>query len=59
MKVTIKHDVYEAYEVTATLMSFPSRDSNGEIQYELNITPTDSEPGYNVDSRTVHHTQVS
>merc|ERR1711874_114256 len=50
---------YEAYEVTASLMSFPTRDSNGEVQYELAITPTESEPAYNEDSRTVHHSQVS
>lgn len=43
--VTVKHDLYEAYEVTATLMSFPSRDGAGQVQYELAITARDSEPG--------------
>jgi len=57
-QVTVQHDTYEAYEVTATLITFPSRDADGEVQYELAITAKEGEPGYNEDSRTVHHREA-
>ena len=43
-QVTVKHDEYAVYDVTATLMTFPTAGADGDVRYELNITATDSEP---------------
>ena len=58
-KVTVKHSEYLAYDVTATLISFPKRGPEGEVRYELNITATDSEPAANEDFRTAGITEIS
>merc|ERR1719347_675504 len=57
-KVTVKHSVYHAYEVTASLISYPSRKGK-DILYELSIIATDSEPSPNEDTRTVSHHEIS
>ena len=58
-EITVKHDVLDVYDVTAKLMAFPTRNAAGEVEYEVAITATDSEPQYNEDSRTVHYSEVS
>jgi len=58
-EVTVKHDILEVYDVTAKLMSFPTRTPKGDVQYEVQLLPSDSEPQLNEDSRTVHFSEVS
>ena len=58
-QVTVKHDEYAVYDVTATLMTFPTAGADGDVRYELNITATDSEPAGNEDSRMVSFTEIS
>jgi len=58
-ELTVKHDILEIYDVTAKLLSFPTRNAAGDVQYEVQITATDSEPQLNEDSRTVHYSDVS
>jgi hypothetical protein len=58
-QVTVKHDEYSAYDVTAALVTFPMRGPDGDVRYELRITATDSEPAANEDSRTVSFTEIS
>jgi len=56
--VTVKHDIYNAYEVTASLMKYPVKRGN-DYEYEVSIAATDSEPQNNEDSRTVGHKEIS
>ena len=56
--VTVKHDIYNAYEVTASLMKFPVKRGN-DFEYEVSIAATESEPQNNEDSRTVTHQEIS
>ena len=58
-ELTVRHDILEIYDVTAKLLSFPTRNAAGDVQYEVQITATDSEPQLNEDSRTVHYSDVS
>ena len=55
--VTVNYDKFKAYEVTASLLQYPSMHGNS-VSYELAITATDSEPGPNEDSRCVAHKDV-
>ena len=56
--VTVRHSTYSAYEVTATLLKFPTEVAGSELLWEVAIAATDSEPGNNEDSRAVKHTEV-
>ena len=56
--VTVTHDVYLAYSVTAALMKYPEKREN-TLEYEVQITATDSEPQNNEDSRVVLHKDIS
>ena len=58
-EVTVKHDILEVYDVTAKLMSFPVRNADGDVEYEVQIVATESEPQLNEDSRNVHYSEVS
>jgi hypothetical protein len=58
-QVTVKHDEYSVYDVTATLIAFPMGGPEGDVRYELSITATDSEPAHNEDSRTVSFSEIS
>ena len=55
--VTVNYDKFKAYEVTASLLQYPSMHGNS-VSYELAITATESEPGPNEDSRCVAHRDV-
>jgi len=55
--VTVNYDKFKAYEVTASLLQYPSMHANS-VSYELAITATESEPGPNEDSRCVAHRDV-
>jgi len=55
--VTVNYDKFKAYEVTASLLQYPSMHGN-RVSYELAITATESEPGPNEDSRCVDHNDV-
>ena len=57
-EITVKHD-NTVYDVSAKLMTFPTLNRAGDVQYEIEITPTDSEPQFNEDSRMVHFSEVS
>ena len=56
--VTVKHDVLQAWEVTATLLNYPKSTATN-VLYQLAITATDSEPQPNEDSRSVSHHELS
>lgn len=55
--VTVNYDKFKAYEVTASLLQYPSMHGN-TVSYELAITATESEPQDNEDSRCVDHKDV-
>merc|ERR1719193_707009 len=55
--VTVNYDKFKAYEVTSSLLQYPSMHGN-TVSYELAITATESEPGPNEDSRCVAHRDV-
>ena len=56
--LTIKHDLYTAYDVTARLKSYPSRRGE-ELEYRVEIAATDSEPQTNEDCRVVTHNEIT
>jgi len=56
--VTVKHDVYSVYDVTARLLKYPTK-KDRDYEYEVQITATDSEPQVNEDSRTVSHNNIT
>ena len=56
--LTIKHDLYSAYDVTARLKSYPSRRGE-ELEYRVEIAATDSEPQTNEDCRVVTHNEIT
>ena len=56
--LTIKHDLYSAYDVTARLKSYPSRRGE-ELEYRVEIAATDSEPQSNEDCRVVTHNEIT
>ena len=55
--VTVSYDKFKAYEVTASLLQYPSMHGNS-VSYQLAIAATESEPGPNEDSRCVDHRDV-
>ena len=57
--LTVKHDVYKAYEVTAELLKFPTRRGSNDYDYQVKISATDSEPQNNEDSRVVSHEEIT
>ena len=57
-QLTVKHDVYSAYEVTASLLKVTKRGRN-DYDYQIRISATDSEPQNNEDTRVVKHEEVS
>ena len=57
--LTVKHDVYSAYEVTAELLKFPTKRGSRDYDYQVKISATDSEPQNNEDSRVVSHEEVT
>ena len=57
-QLTVKHDVYSAYEVTASLLKLTKRGKN-DYDYQIKISATDSEPQNNEDTRVVKHEEVT
>ena len=57
-EITVK-ECNSEHLVTAKLMTFPTLNHAGEVRYAIEITPTDSEPQNNEDSRMVHFSEVS
>ena len=57
-QVTVKHDVYSVYEVTAALLKVTRRGRH-DYDYQVMITATDSEPGENEDTRSVKHEEIT
>lgn len=57
-QLTVKHDVYSAYEVTASLLKVTKRGRN-DYDYQIRISATDSEPQNNEDTRVVKHEEVT
>lgn len=57
--LTVKHDVYKAYEVTAELLKFPIKRGSRDFDYQIKISATDSEPQNNEDSRVVSHEEIT
>ena len=58
MSVTVKHDIYSVYEVTAILTKYPTK-RGSDIEYEVKISATDSEPGTNEEVRLVTHRDIT
>ena len=58
-QITIKHDLYIVYDVTAQLMTFPSLKPDGDVEYEVQIVPDKDNPPHTVDSRMVNFSEVS
>jgi len=58
MSVTVKHDIYSVYEVTAILTKYPTK-RGSDIEYEVKISATDSEPGNNEEVRQVTHSDIT
>ena len=57
-QLSVKHDVYSAYEVTAVLLKLTKR-GRYDYDYQVMITATDSEPGNNEDTRVVKHEEIT
>ena len=57
-QLSVKHDVYSAYEVTAALMKVTRRGRN-DYDYQVKICATDSEPQNNEDTRVVKHEEIT
>ena len=57
-QLTVKHDLYSAYEVTASLLKLTKRGKN-DYDYQIKISATDSEPQNNEDTRVVKHEEVT
>ena len=57
-QLSVKHDVYSAYEVTAALLKVTRRGRN-DYDYQVKICATDSEPQNNEDTRVVKHEEIT